>query len=92
MLKEHLEALLAEASVKPAADGWQELDAGRHLVLYAAAGGVSLTVNRVTAIRSDGALLRARTQRGEIFVLSLADVFAGAVDAPAEQGRKAGFV
>ena len=44
------------------------------------------------ALRLDGPLLHARTQRGEVFVLCLADVFAGAVDEPAEQGRKAGFV
>jgi len=92
MTKEHLDALVATACAEKRDDGWQELGTGRHLTLYAAVGGVSLTVNRVTALRLDGPLLHARTQRGEVFVLCLADVFAGAVDEPAEQGRKAGFV
>lgn len=92
MTQEHLDALLAAAGAKPRDDGWKELAAGRHLTLYVAASGVSLTVNRVTALRLEGSLLHARSQRGEVFVLCLADVFAGAVDEPAEQGRKAGFV
>ncbi len=92
MTKEHLEALLATARAEKHDDGWHELATGRHLALYAGVGGVSLTVNRVTAIRLDGPLLHARSQRGEVFVLCLTDVFAGAVDEPAEQGRKAGFI
>lgn len=92
MTKEHLEALLSAATVSKGSDGWQDVAPGRHLTLYAAVNGVSLTVSRVTAVRVGAGLLHTRTQRGEVYVLSLADLFAGAIDEPAEQGRKAGFV
>ena len=92
MTEQHLSALLTAAEAKKASDGWLKLPEGRHLALYVAFNGASLTVSRVDAVRSEGGLVRAKTVKGEVFLLALADIFAGAVDAAASTGRKAGFV
>jgi hypothetical protein len=39
----------------------------------------------------DGPLIAARTVRGEEYLLTLEDVFAGAVEPQAQGGRRAGF-
>jgi hypothetical protein len=65
---------------------------GRHVTLYVSASGTSLTVARIEAVRLDGALVRARTVRGEDYLLALEDVFAGAIEPqPQQSGRRAGF-
>lgn len=92
MTKDHLDALLRAAEAEPGEGGWSQTPEARHVTLYAACAGVSLTVSRVEAVRLHGALLYARTNRGEVYVLALSDLFAGAVEAPSSQGRKAGFV
>jgi hypothetical protein len=92
MTEQHFSALLMASEAKKASDGWLKLPEGRHLTLYVAFNGASLTVSRIEAVRAEGGLVRARTVKGEVFVLALSDVFAGAADAPAAGGRKAGFV
>lgn len=92
MTEEHLVALLASAKAEKDGEGWHVPAEGRNLTLYVASGGVSLNVGRVEALQTQGALLRARTVKGELYVLALQDVFAAAIDAPAAGGRKAGFV
>lgn len=92
MVHEHLKALLDAGEAKAAPQGARELPDGRTLTLYVSSNGAHLTVNRVTSLREDGELIYARTVKGEIFVLSRSDVYAGAVEAPASGGRKAGFV
>lgn len=92
MTEQHLSALLTTAEAKKASDGWLKPPEGRHLTLYAAFNGANLTVSRIEAIRSEGGLVKAKTAKGETFVLALTDVFAGAVDAAPNTGRKAGFV
>jgi hypothetical protein len=92
MTSEHLAALLALAEASPDAEGWTTLKEGHHLTLHVASGGVSLSVARVEAIKVGGSLLTARTARGEVYVLNIGDVFAGAVEAPSNSSRKAGFV
>jgi hypothetical protein len=43
-------------------------------------------------LRVEKDLLRARTTKGELFIVALKDVYAGAVDAGgSSSGRKAGF-
>jgi hypothetical protein len=92
MTEEHLSALLGAAEAKKDGEGWMRPPEGRNITLYVSSNGASMTVGKVEALRVAGQLLRARTVRGEEFVLALEDVFAGAVDAPATAGRKAGFV
>jgi hypothetical protein len=92
MTEEHLSALLAAAEAKKDSEGWFKPAEGRQMTLHAAAQGVSLTVGRIEALRIENGLVKTRTVRGELYVLSLEHVFAGAVEAPASGSRKAGFV
>ena len=92
MTEEHLASLLSSAQAKKDGEGWHVAADGRHVTLYAAANGASLNVGRVEALRRDGALLQARTVKGEVFLLALEDVFAAAVEAAPTGARKAGFV
>lgn len=92
MTEQHFSALLSASEAKKASDGWLKLPEGRHLTLYVAFNGASLTVSRIEAVRSEAGLVKAKTVKGETFVLALTDIFAGAVDAPAATSRKAGFV
>jgi len=87
-----LSALLAAAGAKKDSEGWVKAPDGRHLTLHAAFNGVGLTVSRVGAVRVEGALLHARTTKGDLFILAMSDVFAGAVEGASTSGRKAGFV
>jgi hypothetical protein len=93
MTEEHLSALLAAAEAKKDDKGFLRAGEGRTLTLYVASSAASLTVSKVEALRAERDLLHARTTKGEVYVLALVDVYAGAVDAsPATGGRKAGFV
>ncbi len=92
MTEEHLVAVLTTAKADKDKDGWNVPAEGRHFTLYVASGGASLNVGRVEAVKVEGKLIKARTVKGELFVLALEDVFAAAREAPATGGRKAGFV
>ena len=92
MTEQHFSALLATAEAKKASDGWVKPPEGRFLTLYVAFNGASLTVSRIESVKSETGLVRAKTTKGETYVLALADIFAGAVDAASTTGRKAGFV
>jgi hypothetical protein len=91
MIQEHLSAVLELISAKTEKDGWSVFPDGRGLTLYAAHDGVQLAVPRVEAIAVKSGLLRARTSKGELYVLALEDVFAVAAEATPTQARKAGF-
>lgn len=73
------------------AEGWATPPEERKLTLYASHDGGALTVNEVEAVKLDGKLVRARTHKGEVFVLAVEDVFAASLDGPVVSGRKAGF-
>jgi hypothetical protein len=92
MTQDHWLALLETAEATKDPEGWVAMSSGRHLTLYMASGNASLTVNHVEAVRVEGALIKARTVKGDTFVLALESVFAGAVDGPKDSTRKAGFV
>jgi hypothetical protein len=92
MTQEHLSAILELISAKAEKDGWSTFPDGRGLTLYAAHDGVPLSVPRVEAIAVKAGLLRARTAKGELYLLALEDVFAAAAEATPTQARKAGFV
>jgi len=88
-----LDAILDEAQAKTV-EGERIMTEGRRVTLYAAHDGVPLTVGKVESVRVQGALLRVRNDKGDIYVLSLEDLFAASVDggAPSAGSRKAGFL
>ena len=93
MTEEHLTALLAAAEAKKDDQGFMRPADGRTWNLYVATGAVGLNVSKVEALKVERDLLRARTTKGELFILALQDVYAGAVEAGSSGGgRKAGFV
>jgi hypothetical protein len=75
-------------------EGEHVLGEGRRITLYAAHDGVQLTVAKVEAVRVAGGLVRARNDKGELYLLELEDLFAASVDAgeKSSSGRKAGFL
>ncbi len=91
MIQEHLSAILVLLSAKAEKDGWSIFPDGRPVTLYASHDGANLTVARVEAIAVKAGLLRARTTKGELYLLALEDVFAAAAEGSATQARKAGF-
>lgn len=88
-----LKTVLASADTREE-DGWAILPNGRLLSFYTAHDGVSLTVQKIEAVKLAHGLLHARNNKGETFLLALEDVFAAAFDAAAESraARKAGFL
>jgi hypothetical protein len=48
-------------------------------------------VSKVEAMKLEGQLLKARTVRGEMYVIALEDAFAGQVEAQLQGARRAGF-
>ena len=91
MTEEHLSALLSAAEAKKDDKGWVGAADGRLFTLYVASGGAGLTVGRVEALKIDGKLVHARTNRGELYLLFLGDIYAGAIEGPTATSRKAGF-
>jgi hypothetical protein len=90
---EHWAALVEASGAKKDDKGYFCPPEGKLLTLYVASGGASLSVQRIEAVRQDQGLVHARTKKGELFLLSLSDVFAGAVEeTQGSSARKAGFV
>lgn len=95
MIEEILKAALEGAEAKTDKDGWAELPEGRTLTLYAAHEGVSLNVAKVESIRVTQGLVRARSVKGDTFLLPLKNIFAVALEGgnkPGSHGRRAGFL
>lgn len=91
MTDDHFAAFVAAAEAKKDAAGWWMAQDGRHMTLYASFGGSSLTVARIEALRGEGQHVTARTVRGELYVLAVADLFAGQVEPETQGSRRAGF-
>ena len=86
-----LKALLEVAEAQKAEGGWTSL--GQYtLTLHAAFNGAQLSIAKIDAVKVVGALVYAKSARGETHVIRLEDIFAGTVEASRETGRKAGFV
>ncbi len=90
MDSDHLGALLNVAGTEKDGD-WSVVNDDRSLTLHVSEGGVGMNVAKVRRVKAEGTLLFAENIRGEVFVLSLANVFAGSVDPPNKEARKAGF-
>jgi hypothetical protein len=91
MNQEHLSAILELLSARVDKEGWSSFPDGRGLTLYVAHDGVQLTVSRVEAVVAKAGLLRARTAKGETYLLGLEDIFAASVEAAPTQARRPGF-
>lgn len=91
MTDEHFTAIVQAAQAKKDGQGWWTSQEGRHMTLYVSSSSSSLTVNKVEAVQLDGKLVRARTARGETYILALEDIFAAAVEPEAQGARRAGF-
>ncbi len=86
----HYRALLEAARVTQ--DGpWALLTDERTITLHVASGGVGLNIGKITRLRHEGNLLYAESAVGEVYVVSLEDVFAASIDGGKKAGRKAGF-
>ena len=93
MTLEHWAALIEASGAKKDDKGFLALAEGKLLTLYIVSGASTLSVQRIEAVRQEQALVHARTKKGELFVLALADIFAGAVEeTQGSSQRKAGFV
>ncbi len=90
MTSDHLSALL-EAAGATQDDGWSVLGDDRTMTLHAAYQGVALNISRVQKVRVVGELLHAMSARGELTVLCVSDLFAGAVEGQSKTVRAAGF-
>ncbi len=94
MTDEMFRAVLETGGAKNDKDGWSALPEGRLMTLYAAHNGVQLTIAKVEAVKTNHRTMWARSQKGEVFVVDLDDLFAAALDRgnEAAAGRKAGFL
>ena len=92
MTQEHWAALIEASGAKKDEKGFWAQPEGKLLTLYLSSGSASLSVQRIEAVRQEAGLVHARTKKGELFVLALQDVFAGAVEESQGSSRKAGFV
>jgi hypothetical protein len=93
MTEEMFRVVLETADAKSDKDGWTTLPEGRLMTLYVAHNGVQLTIQKVDAVRRSSGIVKARTAKGDTFLLALEDVFATGLDAGtvASAARKAGF-
>jgi hypothetical protein len=91
MTQDQLTAILDAISAKADKAGWSALPDGRSLTLYVAHDGVPLTVARVDTLSVKNGLARARTVKGEMYVIVLDDLFAVAAEGTPSQARKPGF-
>ena len=92
MTQEHWAALIEASGAKKDDKGFLSPPEGKLLTLYVSSGSSTLSVQRIEAVRQEQSLVHARTKKGELFVLALQDVFAGAVEETQGSSRKAGFV
>lgn len=92
MTLEHWAALVEASGAKKDDGGFLAPPEGKLITLYVSSGASTLSVQRIEAVRQDHGLVHARTKKGEVFVLALQDIFAGAVEEAQGSSRKAGFV
>ncbi|NUQ74801.1 MAG: hypothetical protein HUU21_14715 [Polyangiaceae bacterium] len=93
MLRTVLETAEAKAD-KSDKEGWATLPEGRSLTFYVAHNGASLTVSKISAVRVAQGIVRAKSAKGQLFVIGVQDIFAAALDGAGEPSavRKTGFL
>ncbi len=92
MVGEQLQAIFKNAQAKADKEGFMALPEGTTATLYAAHGGVGLTVSRVDGVKAEGGLLTARTAKRETYMIEIGDLFAVALEGTTNGPvRRAGF-
>ena len=87
--------LLDKAEATKSKSGEAELPEGRTITLYVAHDGCSMSVSRLVSLNLEQeGIIEARDAKGETYVLSLQDVFAGSIQGGSKSSpaRKAGFL
>lgn len=88
-----IEAIVKAADTSFDKKGVAALPDGTTVSLHVAHDGATLTVPRVVAITLHDDLVQAEGDKGELFFLSLSDLFAATVHAAGRKsGRQAGFL
>jgi hypothetical protein len=93
MTPEHINDILKICEASEGDGGFRELPQKTTLTLYLSKGGVGLTVPSIEAVALKGHTVHARTIKGDLYVVSLEDVFAANVEGrmKAKTERRAGF-
>lgn len=93
MSPEDIQEILKVCEATNGENGFRELPQKTTLNLYLAKNGVGLTVNNIEAVALRGHHLQARTQKGDLYMVVLDDVFAANVEGRAQPkgARRAGF-
>ena len=93
MSPEQIQEILKICEATEGEGGFRELPPKTTLTVYLAKGGVGLTVGSIEAVIVRGASVQARTTKGDLYVLSLDDVFTVSIEgrAKAKAERRAGF-
>ena len=96
MTDDMFRVVLESAGAKTDKEGWSALPEGRTMTLHAAHDGVGLTIGKVEAAKVSQRTLWARSTKGEMFIVSMDDVFGATIDRGSDgsgsSGRKAGFL
>lgn len=94
MSPETFAEILALCDAAPASDqGLRDLPPRTTITLYLSRGGVGLTVASVEALALKGLGVSARTTKGDLYLIDLADIFAANIEGKAQPKatRRAGF-
>lgn len=94
MSPEHIQEILQICEAGTADDrGFRELPPKTTLTLYLQKNSVGLTIANIEALVVRGHQLHARTQKGDLYLVSLEDVFAANIEGRAQSkgARRAGF-
>jgi len=89
----HINDILKICEASDGEGGFRELPQKTTLTLYLSKGGVGLTVSSIEAVALRGHTVQARTTKGDLYVVSLEDVFAANVEGrmKSKTERRAGF-
>lgn len=91
MTNEQFTTVLTMLPVTRTDDGWWKCERDQFLSLYVAHDGVPLQIAKVETLKAEGHLMRAKTHRGEQYIIVMEDLFGVAAEAPSAVARKAGF-
>ncbi len=94
MTKDMYSTILARAECKTRDDGGAVLPERKTLTLYLSRDGTSLQVGRVVEMKLDSGIVEAVTNKGDLFLVALDDLYAASVTGGSKttKGRKAGFL
>ncbi|MEZ4442541.1 MAG: hypothetical protein R3B72_25835 [Polyangiaceae bacterium] len=87
-------AILTKAGCEKGKDGVMTLPENRTLTFHLSNDGAQLSVARVVALSLSDGVVTAEDHKGEVFLLSIEDIFAASISGEGNSGgtRKAGFL